>query len=294
MCTPAAARCRPAARGAMRIVMTACAVASMVAAAACGSVPPVFCDPTAKSPQFCPDGKSCPDCGTIHCACAATKKPHLIFVMADDQGHKNGYLNPELITPHTREIVSEGVRFLNHYVFKFCSPTRSSLLSGRLPIHVNMENSATEQPRAGVEANFTMVSEVLAAAGYKSAHVGKWHVGQASNLHVPKGRGFDQALSFFNFGEDHYTQRRGGNALSAPMRAGQGYDSPDAPGTCPQAVDLWGLDGPCPLNGTYGGYIFTDEVVRVVESHDKSAPLFMYPAHPCVLNYDPDRAPATL
>ena len=91
----------------------------------------------------------------------AKQQPHLIFVMADDQGHKNGYLNPELITPHTHEIVAEGVRFLNHYVFKFCSPTRSSFLSGRLPIHVNMENSATEQPRAGVEANFTMISEVL-------------------------------------------------------------------------------------------------------------------------------------
>jgi arylsulfatase A-like enzyme len=90
------------------------------------------------------------------------------------QGHKNGYLNPELITPHTHEVVAEGVRFLNHYVFKFCSPTRSSFLSGRLPIHVNMENSATEQPRAGVEANFTMVSEVLSAHGYKCAHVGKW------------------------------------------------------------------------------------------------------------------------
>ena len=207
----------------------------------------------------------------------AKPQPHLIFVMADDQGHKNGYLNPELITPHTHEIVAEGVRFLNHYVFKFCSPTRSSFLSGRLPIHVNMENSATEQPRAGVEVNFTMISEVLHAAGYKSAHVGKWHAGQASNLHVPKGRGFDQALSFFNFGEDHYTQIRGGNALSVEMRIGQGYDFPDGPGggACPQAVDLWGLDGPCSLNGSYGGYIFTDEVVRVVEEHDAKSPLFM-------------------
>jgi hypothetical protein len=137
-----------------------------------------------------------------------------------------------------------------------------------------MENSATEQPRAGVEANFTMVSEVLHEMGYKSAHVGKWHAGQASNLHVPKGRGFDQALSFFNFGEDHYTQVRGGSALSKSMLAAQGYDSPDDPGACGRAVDLWGLNGPCQLNGTYGGYIFTNEVVRVVEEHDKSSPLF--------------------
>ena len=44
----------------------------------------------------------------------------------------------------------EGILLDRHYVFKFCSPTRSSILSGRLPIHVNQENSATEQPNAGV------------------------------------------------------------------------------------------------------------------------------------------------
>lgn len=98
-------------------------------------------------------------------AAAPQKPPHLIFVMADDQGHKNGYLNPELITPHTHAIVAEGVALTNHYVFKFCSPTRSSLLSGRLPIHVNMENSATEQPLAGVPVNMTMFPTVLKKAG---------------------------------------------------------------------------------------------------------------------------------
>ena len=35
-------------------------------------------------------------------------------------------------------------------------------------------------------------------------------------------------------------------------------------------------DGPCHKNGTYGGYTFTHEVVRVIEAHDKTYPLFMY------------------
>eukprot|EP01052_Picozoa_sp_SAG31_P041585 SAG31_NODE_6345_length_2055_cov_1.034765_3_plen_193_part_00 len=50
---------------------------SLVAVAACGSVPPVFCDPTAKPPQFCPDGKPCPQCGQVQCAC--TSPPAVAF-----------------------------------------------------------------------------------------------------------------------------------------------------------------------------------------------------------------------
>ena len=56
-----------------------------------------------------------------------------------------------------------------------CSPTRSSLLSGRLPMHVNQENSATEQRFAGIPLGMTVFVERLASeAGYDTAHVGKW------------------------------------------------------------------------------------------------------------------------
>ena len=99
-------------------------------------------------------------------------------------------------------------------------------------------------------------------------------MGQASRKHIPIGRGFDQALSFFNFGEDHYTQIRGGNALSleaAGMDAFLGA-------ACPPAVDLWANHTPAyHLNGTYGGYTFTTEAVRIIKDHDQStAPLAMY------------------
>ena len=96
------------------------------------------------------------------------------------------------------------------YVYKFCSPTRTSFVSGRLPIHVNQENSATEQPLAGIPVGMTTIAERLNATGYSCHQVGKWHCGQASKKHIPSGRGFNTSLGFFNFGEDHYTQIRGG------------------------------------------------------------------------------------
>ena len=54
----------------------------------------------------------------------------------------------------------------------------------------------------------------LQKSGYRTAQVGKWHCGQASDRLIPKGRGFDSSLGFFDFGEDHYTQIRGGAALA--------------------------------------------------------------------------------
>lgn len=232
---------------------------------------------------------------------ASDTRPHLVFVLADDQGHNNfGGNNAELITPNTHALLNEGVTLTNQYVYKFCSPTRCSFLSGRLPIHVNQENSATEQPLAGVPLGMTTIAEVLKPAGYATAHIGKWHCGQATTKHIPAGRGFDSSLSFFNFGEDHYTQVRGGNAvdvgdavddavlsrtpqLDLGFAASRGADRATAPPGC-AGVDLWRDHSPAyGMNGTYGGYTFVDEATRVIETHaaknsakKTQQPLFMF------------------
>ena len=81
---------------------------------------------------------------------AGDSRPHLIFIMADDQGwHNTGFHNDDLLTPHTNQLVAEGVRLTNHYVYKFCSPSRSAFLTGRLPFHVNVYNDDPTRPGAG-------------------------------------------------------------------------------------------------------------------------------------------------
>jgi arylsulfatase I/J len=198
---------------------------------------------------------------------AATTKPHLIFLLADDEGWNNGFYNEDVLTPHTDALVAAGVKLTNHYVYKFCSPTRSSFLSGRLPIHVNQENSATEQAGAGVPLGMSTIGETMRAAGYRTAHVGKWHCGMATPAHTPYGRGFDSSIGFFNFGEDHYTQIRGGQALE------EDGSSPQCSG-----VDLWRDGAPARgENGTYGGYTFTRAAVAAVEAND-TKPLFLFAA----------------
>ena len=64
------------------------------------------------------------------------KKPHLIYVIGDDVGwFKMGWHNPDARTPNLDALVKEGVELDRFYTYKYCSPTRSSFLSGRLPIH---------------------------------------------------------------------------------------------------------------------------------------------------------------
>ena len=83
-------------------------------------------------------------------------KPHVIFLLVDDYGWGGaGWHNTvesggqrEVQTPNMDELVSTGINLNQHYTFKFCSPTRSALQSGRNPVHVNVQNvRLPDEPR---------------------------------------------------------------------------------------------------------------------------------------------------
>eukprot|EP00662_Eupelagonemidae_sp_cell21_P005324 gene5324-32511_t len=65
-------------------------------------------------------------------AAATTRKPHLVYFLADDFGHYDvSWLNPKAHTPHMDALAAAGIKLGRFYTYKFCSPTRSSFLSGR-------------------------------------------------------------------------------------------------------------------------------------------------------------------
>jgi len=75
------------------------------------------------------------------CSMAAAQKPHLVFLLVDDWGWANvGYHRDppteEVVTPNIDSLVREGLELDQHYAFQFCAPSRSCLMTGRLPIHV--------------------------------------------------------------------------------------------------------------------------------------------------------------
>ena len=92
--------------------------------------------------------------------------PHLIFAMIDDWGwYDVGFRNPLIKTPVIDQLVKEEAVLLErHYTYKFCSPTRRSFLSGRMPPHSGQDNSAG----ATVDLRMSTIADKLASARARS------------------------------------------------------------------------------------------------------------------------------
>ena len=110
---------------------------------------------------------------------ARPNRPHIWTVMVDDLGW-NGMSfsgnNDEVQTPVVAQLArSEGVIFESHYVYKFCSPTRASFLTGRFPGHGIQETNLGMTSEVGCNGNLTMIAAKLKQAGYVTLQIGKWH-----------------------------------------------------------------------------------------------------------------------
>eukprot|EP01084_Bolivina_argentea_P160620 279682_1 len=127
----------------------------------------------------------------------AATKPNILFILADDLGFANlGYHNnlaaSGVKTPNIDNLVANGLELNRHYVHYVCSPTRSSIQSGRLPVHNNLSNNAARQNiYNGVPPNYTCIAERLSKdAGYDTHFIGKWDAGSTVPEQTPFGRGY--------------------------------------------------------------------------------------------------------
>ena len=116
-------------------------------------------------------------------AAARAPQPHIVYMLADNIGYGGlGFLrsrspagpSPEVQTPHLDGLAASGVILERLYSYEFCSPSRSSLLSGRLPQHVNIHNDDQTRPGAGIPAQMATIPSKLRGAGYRTHHLGKW------------------------------------------------------------------------------------------------------------------------
>jgi arylsulfatase A-like enzyme len=114
------------------------------------------------------------------------------------------------ILPDTRR----SIELDQAYAFKFCSPSRSSFQSGRLPTHVNVLNAnpASWNPRdpvsgfAAIPRNMTGLGTIMKRGGYRTVQVGKWDAGMATPDHTPYGRGYDKSFGYFHHTEDYWNR----------------------------------------------------------------------------------------
>jgi arylsulfatase A-like enzyme len=129
---------------------------------------------------------------------ATARQPNVIVIFTDDQGSVDAgcYGVTDLETPGIDQLAKRGVRFTQFYsASAVCSPSRAGLLTGRYPIRAGLTGNASSQPGTGggmASAQVTM-AETFKAAGYATAHIGKWHLGYVEEM-MPLAQGFDYSF----------------------------------------------------------------------------------------------------
>ena len=131
----------------------------------------------------------------------AAARPNIVLVLADDQGWgETGYnRHPYLQTPVLDEMSASGLRFDRFYAAApNCSPTRTSILTGRHP-----NRSGVFSPNHTTRPEEITIAQILKDAGYRNGHFGKWHVGavKAASPTNPARMGYEEYLAHDNFFE---------------------------------------------------------------------------------------------
>ena len=133
------------------------------------------------------------------------EKPNIIVINGDDVGYGdlNTYGNPTTSTPHLTQMAEEGMKFTQFYATApVCSPSRASLMTGRLFPRTGVYSNNTEKNgptgmctlgminNGGMLLTEITLPQALKPLGYVSGMVGKWHLG-IKDEYLPFNRGFD-------------------------------------------------------------------------------------------------------
>ena len=127
-------------------------------------------------------------------AMQARRRPNVVLVISDDQGYGDLSIhgNPHLATPNIDAVARAGLRLDQFHVNPVCSPTRSSLMTGRYYYRTGVVD--TFLGRSMMHTDEITIAEILRDAGYRTGHFGKWHMGDHWPLRAID-QGFEVSLT---------------------------------------------------------------------------------------------------
>ena len=186
-------------------------------------------------------------------AAADPPRPHIVYIISDDQGWKDvGYHGADIKTPHIDALAAGGARLGQFYVEPMCTPTRAAFLTGRYPLRYGLQTGVIPSGGLyGLAQDEWLLPQALKAAGYRTAMVGKWHLGHAKTEMWPRQRGFDSFYGALVGEIDHFKHESHG-------------------------VTDWYRDNALVHEDGYDTTLFGAEAVRVIGGHDPKTPLFLY------------------
>lgn len=194
--------------------------------------------------------------------------PNIVFIYADDIGYNSIGLKDYKYSKAFKTLSTlarNGIIMNNYYGQELCAPSRSSLLTGRYPISVGMEEKGPyETAWYGLGSDQTTIAEVLTQNGYNAYHFGKWDLGVCSPDMLATGQGFNNSLGYTQASNYYWTKR-----------------NPDYP----HYYDFLQSNSSC--YWTYkkhdknrlSTYLYTDHLVDLLSDYDSERPFFVYMAY---------------
>jgi arylsulfatase A-like enzyme len=183
-----------------------------------------------------------------------TAKPNIIHIVADDLGWKDVGFNgcADIKTPNLDALAAGGAKFTQFYVQPMCTPTRACLMTGRYPFRYGLQTAVIPSVSAyGLDTSEWLLPQALKEAGYKTAIVGKWHLGHSDKKYWPRQRGFDYQYGAMIGELDYFTHDEHG------------------------VLDWFRDNQPVKEEG-YTTTLLGKDAARLIEQHDASVPLYMY------------------
>jgi arylsulfatase A-like enzyme len=198
-------------------------------------------------------------------SCLAADKPNIIFILADDAGYGDlgCYGQKEIKTPCLDRLASEGIRFTDCYAGStVCAPSRCTLMTGCHTGHARIRGNALVPLRP----EDVTVAEILKQAGYTTALVGKWGLGEAGTSGVPNKKGFDYFFGYLNqvHAHNYYPDFLWRNEAKVSL-----------PNIVPAAAGRKFGTGVATKRVVYSHDLFTEEALDFVTRHAQS-PFFLY------------------
>lgn len=134
-------------------------------------------------------------------------RPNILLIMADDMGYGDfGVFNEGLSeTPHLDALAAESQLLTQHYAGScVCAPSRAAMLTGRYPHRTGAIDTREARGTDRLGLWETTLAERLAAEGYATGLVGKWHLGELDERYLPQNRGFEEVCSFRGGWQDYW------------------------------------------------------------------------------------------
>lgn len=140
---------------------------------------------------------------------SSSSKPNIIYIMVDDAGMRD-FINPEIKSPTFDMLEEKALKFTHFYTNPTCSPTRMSVMTGDNPARYGVEHAVClpdsivlkGTARGIPRKRNNVVSKILQRQGYRTAHIGKWHLGERSGKKAAH-QGFNDTI-VYKYNNHHF------------------------------------------------------------------------------------------